>query len=358
MATRQSASGCKGLLPGVGAIVSTVVVLGATIWAITSAQEGASLAYGHEVPVSKKVVIGAEGNDLNSWVSPRFCRSRYFVVVDLVTGEIAAMRNPYAGNDRGAEMGTARMIAQAAGEGLITGRIHWDAYQVLKDRNTPIYAGVQGRAGDALEQYRAGLLTALGVPAGSAASPGASQVARVPVPGMGRMGGFGLGPSGYMTCPRCGYTTVHQRGVPAVTVACPRCGTPLMRQDLLQDTAAGASAQPVAQPGAAPPIVEGQAAPSILKEFGIEVVGATGGGVHVTGVMGNSHAQAGGLRAGDIILAVNGQRLTTVREFKRLVNQAAPESNARIKALRNGRAKSLLVMVGEGEMEGFTPIVR
>jgi len=45
----------------------------------------------------------------------------------------------------------------------------------------------------------------------------------------GRMGGYGLGPAGYMVCPNCGTTVAHQRGVPAYTVGCPNCGTQMAR---------------------------------------------------------------------------------------------------------------------------------
>jgi S1-C subfamily serine protease len=47
-----------------------------------------------------------------------------------------------------------------------------------------------------------------------------------------------------------------------------------------------------------------------------------------------------------------------VRQFQQLVGQAPPEADAQIKILRNGRTRDLSIMVGEGEMEGFTPIQR
>lgn len=97
-------------------------------------------------------------------------------------------------------------------------------------------------------------------------------------------------------------------------------------------------------------------APVIIKELGMEVCPATGGGVHVTAVMGNSHAQDAGIKEGDIIIQFNGERVKGVSQFRKIVRQASPEVNARVKVLRNGRVKSLSVMVGEGEMEGVTPI--
>ena len=46
----------------------------------------------------------------------------------------------------------------------------------------------------------------------------------------GRMGGWGLGPGGFMVCPNCGTKVPHQIGVPAYTVSCPGCGTQMMRE--------------------------------------------------------------------------------------------------------------------------------
>ena len=47
--------------------------------------------------------------------------------------------------------------------------------------------------------------------------------------GMGRMGGFGLGPAGECVCPKCGYKAPHQRAVPCYQQKCPKCGTAMTR---------------------------------------------------------------------------------------------------------------------------------
>jgi len=109
---------------------------------------------------------------------------------------------------------------------------------------------------------------------------------------------------------------------------------------------------------AAPAIPADAVKPTLIKEFGMEVYPAQGAGVKVTGIMGNSYASNAGLWAGDIILACNGAHVRGVRQFQQLVGQAPPEANAQIKILRNGRTRDLSIMVGEGEMEGFTPIQR
>lgn len=44
--------------------------------------------------------------------------------------------------------------------------------------------------------------------------------------GAGRpAGGRGLGGSAQCTCPQCGYSEPHARGVPCAQKSCPKCGT-------------------------------------------------------------------------------------------------------------------------------------
>ncbi|VUT25491.1 MAG: hypothetical protein MOIL_01075 [Candidatus Methanolliviera sp. GoM_oil] len=47
--------------------------------------------------------------------------------------------------------------------------------------------------------------------------------------GKGRMGGYGLGPSGDCICPNCGYTMPHGRGSPCNQLKCPKCGAMMTR---------------------------------------------------------------------------------------------------------------------------------
>ena len=107
---------------------------------------------------------------------------------------------------------------------------------------------------------------------------------------------------------------------------------------------------------AAPPITADAVKPILIKQFGIEVCAAAGEGAKVTGVMGNSYASKAGLAAGDIIIECNGKKVRDAEGLAQLVGQAPPEADALLKIVRSGRAEKVPVMVGEGEMEGFTPI--
>lgn len=113
--------------------------------------------------------------------------------------------------------------------------------------------------------------------------------------------------------------------------------------------------QQVALP-AAPAIFPGQEQPVLIKEFGAEVIPVGGGKVKITGVMGSSWADKAGLKAGDILLSFDSKRISSLKQFQTLLTQAPPEKNYRVTFLRGGRTKHCSVTVGEGEMEGFTPI--
>jgi len=121
------------------------------------------------------------------------------------------------------------------------------------------------------------------------------------------------------------------------------------------------SAVPDWQPAAFPqPLItinQNDPKPVLVKELGIEVVPIVGGKVKITGVMGKSWADKAGLRKQDIILRFNRKKIKSLEHFKTMIKGVPPEKNYKIKILRSGRVKKKIVMVGEGEMEGFAPMV-
>ena len=113
--------------------------------------------------------------------------------------------------------------------------------------------------------------------------------------------------------------------------------------------------QQAAMPGA-PAIFPGQERPALIKEFGVEAISVGGGKVKITGVMGASWADKAGLKPGDILLSFDTKKITGMEQFQSLLVKAPPEKDYKVTFLRGGRTKHCLVTVGEGEMEGFTPI--
>ncbi|MBF0499281.1 MAG: PDZ domain-containing protein [Candidatus Riflebacteria bacterium] len=88
-----------------------------------------------------------------------------------------------------------------------------------------------------------------------------------------RMGGWGMGPDGFLVCPSCGTTVPHQAGVPSFTVNCPNCNTIMMREGAPSASPpsldqANPWAQQVQQPAVQQPAIQPQAVqqPAMLPQ--------------------------------------------------------------------------------------------
>ncbi len=108
---------------------------------------------------------------------------------------------------------------------------------------------------------------------------------------------------------------------------------------------------------AGPPIKAKAKPPKLVKTFGIEVIEINGGKLKVTGVMGGSWAAKAGLKRNDIILRFNKKKVVGLKKFELMISKVPPEKPYKMIILRRGKVKKVLITVGEGEMEGFTPIV-
>jgi S1-C subfamily serine protease len=75
------------------------------------------------------------------------------------------------------------------------------------------------------------------------------------------------------------------------------------------------------------------------------VVRQEGATVIVTGVRSNGPAAALGVRVGDVVLRLNGERVTAPRQFYRLVVDSPPGSVVRLELLRGGALEVLEVPV-------------
>src|SRR6202008_3181996 len=64
-------------------------------------------------------------------------------------------------------------------------------------------------------------------------------------------------------------------------------------------------------------------------------------GVGVTEVAKDSPAEKAGLRKDDVILAFDGESVTSVRKLTRLINESSPDQNVRITISRGGAEREL-----------------
>ncbi|UCG59393.1 MAG: trypsin-like peptidase domain-containing protein [Phycisphaerales bacterium] len=141
----------------------------------------------------------------------------------------------------------------------------------------------------------------------------------------GRMGGWGMGPAGYLVCPDCGTQVPHKTGVPAYTVSCPNCGTQMMRQ--------GA-------PGTSPVPAGAQQVAAQTKENQFQAQGRGGSGVIVNSrgyVLTNHHVIHG---ARNITVTLSSGQIT--KEYPAELIDEAPELDF-----------AILRIVANGEV--FTP---
>ncbi len=82
----------------------------------------------------------------------------------------------------------------------------------------------------------------------------------------------------------------------------------------------------------------------LAQHFGLN---ESDGGVLVSQVLDDTPAKDYGIRRGDVILTVNGESFSTVNEFRNLIAEINPGSEAEIGIFRDGRNKSIKVVIGE-----------
>ena len=107
-----------------------------------------------------KVAITSQGSDLSSPVDPRFGRAKCFMVVDTDTGAFEAHDNTQNLNAaQGAGVQAGRTVAELGAEAVVTGHVGPKAFATLQAAGVKIYIGAKGSVKEALEQFKAGMLS-------------------------------------------------------------------------------------------------------------------------------------------------------------------------------------------------------
>ena len=92
-----------------------------------------------------------------------------------------------------------------------------------------------------------------------------------------------------------------------------------------------------------------------IKKLALEVCASQGkGSVIIQSVYPGGNAEKAGLQVGDRILRYNGRRVKGVKQFESIVTRAKPESQVKIKIVRDNEKIKTVVTIGEGEMAGIT----
>ncbi len=109
-----------------------------------------------------KIAVSSQGARPDSMLDSRFGRARYFVVFDTDTGAFSAFDNGVNLNAaQGAGIQSGKRVVELGAGALITGHAGPKAFATLQAGGVSIYTGAAGTVADAIEQFKAGELTAL-----------------------------------------------------------------------------------------------------------------------------------------------------------------------------------------------------
>jgi predicted Fe-Mo cluster-binding NifX family protein len=132
-----------------------------------------------------KIVITANGTELEAQASPVFGRCPAYVFVDTETMQFEGLENPAIAAPSGAGIQAAQFVIERGGQAVVTGNVGPNAYGVFQASGVPVYLFGGGTVREAVEAYVAGRLE----PVGGANVPAYSGMGR----GRGRGRGMGMG---------------------------------------------------------------------------------------------------------------------------------------------------------------------
>ena len=104
------------------------------------------------------VCITSEGENPDSQIDPRFDRADYFIIVDLESGKLEAVRNEHAGEMGGVGVRSAQLMADKGVSCIITGHVGPNAFKALQSFKVEIFTGASGTVKETLEKYKKGEL--------------------------------------------------------------------------------------------------------------------------------------------------------------------------------------------------------
>ncbi len=129
-----------------------------------------------------KIVVTANGTNLDAPASPVFGRCPTYMFVDTETMEFKAIPNPAMSAPGGAGIQAAQFVIEQGAQAVLTGNVGPNAYNVFQAANVPIYLLTGGTVREAVEAYKVGQL------------PSAAEASVQAHAGMGR--GMGRGALG------------------------------------------------------------------------------------------------------------------------------------------------------------------
>ncbi|MBI5116571.1 NifB/NifX family molybdenum-iron cluster-binding protein [Candidatus Poribacteria bacterium] len=106
-----------------------------------------------------KIAITAQDNELHSAVDPRFGRARWFIVIDIDTGDFVPVSNAKnLDTGQGAGIQAGRHAAELGVKAVVTGNVGPKAFRILKAAGIDVHIGAKGTVEEATCQFKAGVL--------------------------------------------------------------------------------------------------------------------------------------------------------------------------------------------------------
>jgi len=110
-----------------------------------------------------KIAVTSQGQEMTSPVDPRFGRAKFFVVVETDTGESTAVDNSQnVSAAQGAGIQAGRNVVELGVSAVVTGHVGPKAFATLQAAGVKVYNGASGTIAEAVEQFKAGKLSASG----------------------------------------------------------------------------------------------------------------------------------------------------------------------------------------------------
>jgi predicted Fe-Mo cluster-binding NifX family protein len=141
-----------------------------------------------------RIVVSAQGEELDAATSPVFGRCPIYVFVDTETMQFEAVPNPAMNQGGGAGIQAAQFVVEHEAQAVLTGNLGPNAFDVLQAAGVPGYLLPEGTVRQAVEAFKAGRLQPVGsanVQAHAGMGGGAGMGRGM---GMGRGAGRGMGP--------------------------------------------------------------------------------------------------------------------------------------------------------------------
>jgi len=133
-----------------------------------------------------RIVVSAEGDNLDAPASPVFGRCPTCIFVDTESLEFEVLPNPAVSQGGGAGIQAAQFVVNQGAKAVLSGNLGPNAFDVLQAANVPGYLVAEGTVRQAVAAYKAGQLQPMG----------RANVAAHAGMGGGRGRGRGMGRSG------------------------------------------------------------------------------------------------------------------------------------------------------------------